>query len=79
MSRKASASTGGLRGEADGEVGRKNQGECQDATLEPFPPTHPPSIGLPDPLKTRPSMSLETGVVSTWAYTMKHRSGGEQA
>ena len=26
----------------------------------------PPSIGFPDPLKMRPSMSSETGVLSTW-------------
>lgn len=37
----------------------------------PLPPTtsaaqaHPPSIGLPEPLKMRPSMSRDTGVFST--------------
>lgn len=32
---------------------------------------YPPSTGLPDPLKMRPSMSRDTGVFNTWKSPVK--------
>lgn len=41
--------------------------------------THPPSMGLPEPLKMRPSMSRDTGVLSTcWCHCVETVSGRMQ-
>lgn len=35
-------------------------------------------MGLPEPLKMRPSMSCDTGVFSTWDKDKKGKRGGKQ-
>lgn len=66
ISKKVSASTGGLQ--SKGLSARLCMAtvtrQAQQATA------YPPSIGLPDPLNTRPNISLDTGVFNTCSSNM---------